>query len=156
MDTIGEIEALINSEMADAHSWYADHVKSPRLLFRLLGLATIFLSVIIPFISHDSVELANKMLWITGLSLSITVVTGISTFFRPDETWKLNMGAKLNLEALYATWKLDMLEAKSRVDEPEALKQSFDASRKFLRAAQQVTSANTESFFANVSFPENE
>ena len=88
MDTIGEIEALINAEMTNAHSWYESNVRGPRYFFRSLGLATIFLSVIIPFISQESFELANKMLWITGLSLSITVVTGISTFYKPEETWK--------------------------------------------------------------------
>ena len=91
------------------------------------------LSVVTPFISQESFELANKMLWITGLSLSITVVTGISTFFKPDETWKLNMGAKLNLEALYASWNLEMLEARSKAEASEALKGSLSASKKFLR-----------------------
>ena len=60
------------------------------------------------------------------------------------------------MEALHASWKLEMLEARSKAEASEALKGSFDASKKFLRAAQNVTSANTEGFFANVSFPEKE
>jgi hypothetical protein len=154
MDIIEEIEDLIVKEMDSAHSFYASHIRAPRLIFRILGLITLALSVIIPFISQESFILPNKMLWITGLSLLITVVAGISTFFKPDEIWKLNMGAKLNLEALYAVWKLEYLEAKSSPDHTEAVKKCLGTSKRFLQSAQMISSATTEGFFANISFPE--
>ncbi len=154
MDIVENIEELITKEMDTAHSFYADHVTGPRLSFRVLGLITLGLSVVIPFISQESFVIEDKSIWITGLSLSITVVTGISTFFKPDETWKLNMGAKLNLESLFAIWKLECLEAKSLPDKAEIVKKHIEVSKKFLRAAQAVTAANTEGFFASVSFPE--
>lgn len=153
MNIIKDIEELITEEMHVAHSYYTDHIKGPRLSFRLLGLATLALSVAIPFISQESLALPNKALWITGLSLSITVVTGISTFFKPDEIWKLNMGAKLNLETLFAVWKLECLEAKSLPEQSDVIKKYIEASKKFLQSAQNITSANTEGFFANVNLP---
>ncbi|WP_221796605.1 DUF4231 domain-containing protein [Oceanobacter mangrovi] len=154
MEILDEIEQLIISEMNVAHSFYATHVAGPRLSFRILGTSTLFLSVAIPFISQSELPLEHKSLWITGLSLGITVVTGISTFFKPDETWKLNMGAKLNLESLFAIWKLECLETRSLPDTSESLKKHFEASRRFLRSAQAITAANTEGFFTNVSFPD--
>ncbi|BEU03977.1 hypothetical protein OAG1_27770 [Agarivorans sp. OAG1] len=154
MDVINEIEHLVIKEMESAHSFYDSHVKGPRLSFRILGVTTLALSVIIPFISQDSLEIPNKLLWITGLSLSITLVTGISTFFKPDEIWKLNMGAKLNLEALFALWRLEYLEAKSSKDPDEAVKKCLIVSKRFLQSAQKITAANTEGFFANISLPE--
>jgi len=153
MNIIGEIETLISGETEKSISWYENHSNIPRVVFRALGVLTILLSVAIPFLSQESLQLANKTLWITGLSLSITVVTGITTFFKPDQIWKLNMGAKLNLEALYTTWKLEMIEAKAKSDQKGSIEKCFSVSHRFLKAAQNVTASNTEGFFANITFP---
>jgi hypothetical protein len=155
-DIIAQVENLMNEESKKSIDWYENHTNFPRIVFRILGCLTIFLSVVIPFIAQLNLTDPDfqKML-ITGLSLAITFVTGITTFFKPDQTWKLNMGAKLNLEALYATWKLEILEAKSKDDEKEKTKLCFSTSHQFLEAAQSVTASNTEGFFTNITFPKN-
>jgi hypothetical protein len=134
--------------------WYDEHSKLPRVIYRGLGVLTIFLSVAIPFLSQDSLTFDYKMLWITGLSLSITVITGITQFFKPDQAWKLNMGAKLNLESLYTSWKLEMIEVRSQHNKEAAIERCISVSRSLLKAAQNVTASNTEGFFANIRFPE--
>jgi hypothetical protein len=59
-------------------------------------------------------RLTQKELVVSIVALAVALLSAFSTFFRWDQSWRTNMQAKLALENLIASWKLDLLEAQGQ------------------------------------------
>jgi hypothetical protein len=85
----------------------------PRLLYRLVGIATVILSVTLPALT--AAQFANKDFIISCMSVVIAAFTGLGSFYHWDRTWQKNATAQASIEAYPAKWELELARAKEFV-----------------------------------------
>jgi hypothetical protein len=97
----------------------------PRLLYRLVGIATVILSVTLPALT--AAQFANKDLIISCMSIVIAAFTGLGSFYHWDRTWQKNATAQASIEAYLAKWELELARAKEFVAAANRIKHVYDA-----------------------------
>jgi hypothetical protein len=86
---VAEARVLRQRFIDPNREWYRTHQRCPFFLFRFAGVTTIVLGAALPAIAGipwDGFE--SKYLVISVMSVSIAALTGLSTFFRWERTWR--------------------------------------------------------------------
>lgn len=135
--------------------WYRTHRLFPFLLFRFAGVTTIVLGAALPAIAGIPVEkFASKDLVISVMSVSIAALTGLSTFFRWERTWRGRTLSDAAINALCAKWELEIVNARLIVDPPQRLKHVYLATSDLIANARAVSASESEEFFNALQFPQ--
>lgn len=132
--------------------YYKTHTIGPRLLFRWAGILTILLSVMLPAVSVASFPF--KEIALSGMSIAIAALTGLSSFFRWERTWRGNLTAKIAIEQYCAKWELELTNARLRIAEDERISHVYKATSDLLTNVRNVVSSESEGFFSNLQFPQ--
>lgn len=151
-EILQELAAFVDTNVGQGRRWYAQHTFWPRLWFRVVGAAVILLSVSLPLLATQ--EFPSKSLVVSLVGVLVALLSGLAAFFRWDESWRSNIGARMEVEHLLAVWDLRMLEARHAADAEQGIATAVQATRDLLEAVRQVHVGNTQSFFQNVRLPD--
>jgi Protein of unknown function (DUF4231) len=143
---------IIKEKSVDSRiDWYKNHTFWPRLLFRVAGIVTIILSASLPAVSVASFQ--SKEFVLSVMSIGIAVLTGFSSFFRWERTWRGNLTAKIAIEQYCAKWELELTNARLKTSPEERIKHVYLATSYLLTNVSNVVSSESEGFFSNLQFP---
>ncbi|WMW03892.1 DUF4231 domain-containing protein [Pseudomonas entomophila] len=132
--------------------WYAKHQSYPFYMFRVCGIVTIVLGVILPVITVT--DLQHKDVVMPVVSLTIAVLTGVSNFFRWERSWRGREQSKFAIDALEAKWELELAKATHVLAEEKRLEYAYTATNDFFTNVRIVSAAETDEFFSGMQFPQ--
>jgi hypothetical protein len=148
-----EAASLIKKEYVDPRiGWYKAHTFFPRWCFRVVGITTILLSVSLPAVAASGWP--RKDMALSVMSVTIAALTGLSSFYRWERTWRGNSSAQMALEQLCAKWKLELTNARLILSPEERVKHVYQATDDLLANARSVVSSESEGFFSGLQFPQ--
>jgi hypothetical protein len=130
--------------------WYEGHSVAPRLYFRFAGITTILFSVSLPAVATATFR--HKDVVISIMSVAIAALTGLSSFFRWESTWRANRTAQTNLEKHVAKWELELANARLLMPEDQRVNHVYQATNDLLVNAGNVVSTESEGFFSSLQF----
>ena len=120
----------------------------PRLLYRLVGIATVVLSVTLPALT--TAEFRNKNLIISTMSILISALTGLGSSYHWDRTWQKNATAQAAIEAYSAKWELELSRAVQLPEPANRIKHVYDATDDLTANTSKIISSEKQDFFANL------
>jgi hypothetical protein len=132
--------------------WYQDHTAGPRFCFRWAGIITILCSVTLPAIA--SAEFPYKALALSVMSIAVAALTGLSSFYKWERTWRANSTAQVALQQHVAKWELELAKARLLVSPSERTDHIYKATSDLLVNASNVVTSESEGFFSGLSFPQ--
>ena len=152
-EIIAELESIKNDYVTRNLDWYKDHSRRPMILFRSFGAAIILLSVSVPLLS------TLPGIWSTAVlpiaTLAIAGLTGINTFFDWQTQWKGHRQTEFALEHLLTEWDLEIVQARSELDEGKGVALAIAATRDLIEKTREATVTETGQFFAAAKSPQN-
>jgi Protein of unknown function (DUF4231) len=155
-DTFSQVEAKARSLEAlyvqTRIDWYERHSFWPRIYFRLAGIVTIIFSVSLPAVA--TATFGKKDIVISVMSVVIAALTGLSSFFRWENTWRKNRTAQTDLQKHVAKWELELTNARLLVPDDQRATHIYQATNDLLVNAGNVVSSESEGFFSNLQFPQ--
>lgn len=128
--------------------WYKSHKVLPRVLYRLIGIATVILSVTLPALT--AAQFANKDLTISCISIVIAAFTGLGSFYHWDRTWQKNATSQATIEGYLAKWELELARAQDVAAPADRIKHIYDATDDLITNTSRVISSETQDFFNNL------
>lgn len=134
--------------------YYQTHIFLPHVLFRGAGIVTILFSAALPVVSVISFRSKDYVL--SGMSIVIAVVTGLTSFFRFERTWRGRLTALIAIEQYCAKWELELTNARLRLQPNEQIDHVYKATSDLLTNVGNVVSSASEGFFSNLQFPQPE
>ncbi len=78
--------------------WYIKHSAGPRFWFRWAGITTIVFSVSLPALA--AAHFLYKELVLSFMSIAIAPLTGLSSFYKWERTWRANSVAQVTLGSM--------------------------------------------------------
>ena len=150
-----EAARAIKKEFVDPRrTWYAKHQFYPFLLFRIGGVVTIILGVTLPAVALA--DIAHKDVILSVMSVAVAALTGLSSFFRWEISWRGRELSKFAIDALDEKWELELANASHVLDASERLKHAYLATNDFFSNVRVVSAAETDEFFSGMQFPESD
>ncbi len=132
--------------------WYQTHTAGPRFWFRWAGIVTILCSVTLPAIA--AAEFPYKAFVLSLTSIAIAGLTGLSSFYKWERTWRANSTAQVALQQNVAKWELELANARLLVSSQERANHVYKATSDLLVNAGNVVTSESEGFFSGLSFPQ--
>ena len=132
--------------------WYRTHTSAPRRLFRVAGVLTILLSVSLP--AAAAAEFPHKAIVLSGMSITIAMLSGLSGFYRWERTWHGNSTSQMALEQHVAKWELELANARLILTADERVKHVYQATDDLLTNSRSVVATESEGFFSALQFPQ--
>jgi hypothetical protein len=149
---VEELRALTHKQIDRDFEWYWDHQTWPRIVFRLCGVIVVVGSLLLPVITNFQ-ELPHQRWILTGVSLTVAILSSMSTFFKWDSTWQTRRKAALGLQSALAKWELALTIAKG-AENP--CKEARAATQMLFDEAFTIIGDETGKFFATVRWPAGE
>ncbi|WP_285476585.1 DUF4231 domain-containing protein [Amycolatopsis sp. NBRC 101858] len=122
--------------------------------FRVTGLVEIVLSVSFPFVVAllNEIEYRFENVLLSGLSVGIALVGGLSAFYAWNDNWRLYRTQRLVFDQIVRMWELKLfaLAISDLPDETAALR----ATKKAIELVGQALEYEQEVFFGSVRVPE--
>jgi hypothetical protein len=87
------------------------------------------------------------------MSIAIAALTGLSSFYRWERTWRGNSSAQVALEQHCAKWELEMTNARLILAPEDRVMHVYQATDDLLTNASNVVSSESEGFFSGLQFP---
>jgi len=140
-------EAFVMEEL----QFYVKQAKLPRLLFSITGILIIMLSVSIPFLS--TLEGIWRHIILPIVALMVAGLTGLSSFFRWERTWKGHIQTRITLEYLLSVWNLQITQARHEVDIQKGIEIAINATKQLLDDTHKTVSAETKEHFERLQIP---
>ena len=135
--------------------WYRSHQLWPFIMFRSTGIITIILSVALPAVaSINEASLDYKSLILSVMSVTIAALTGLSSFFRWERSWRGRNNSKFAIDTLVAKWELEIENARSVVDPSKRTQHVYLATNDLLTNFRSIGSEENEQFFSGMQFPQ--
>ena len=143
-------------------AWYRKKASHAHLYFRVVGFATVLLSVSLPFMLAlwqtlaTATEGANSETFLgmtaTGMtaviSWLIAIAGGACGFFQWGRSWQSRTEAYLRLERLFLEWQVSVRSPTATIETIVA------ATQKMVIEARETIKSETSAFFDEVQFPE--
>jgi hypothetical protein len=144
-----QLQKLVDEHILPEYKWYRDKGNWPRYAFRTSGFIVIIGSLLLPVITV-STTLKFKFEILTGLSLTIAILSSLSAFFRWDSMWQSRMKTRMELEALLAQWKFALVSAQEAEDPQHG---ALAATQTLFEKAFASINSETDQFFSTVKWP---
>ena len=132
--------------------WYETHTEWPRYIYRGVGIATVVLSVTLPALA--SAQFVHKEVVVSAISVVIAVLTGLSSFYHWERTWRGNSTAQMAIEQAVGKWELELKRAEFVVSQNDRVNHIIKATDDLLANTGTVVSSETEGFFSNLRGPQ--
>lgn len=149
---LGELRAIVDEQVVATYSWYRRHARIPRLLFRASGALVILLSISLPFLS--SMDYPQKPILLSVVALIIAALTGLSSFFAWEQTWKSRRQTEFALAHLLAQWEVRLAAAKHESDPEKKRLRYIESTEQLLVESRAVVASETEEFFSTAKWPQ--
>jgi hypothetical protein len=133
-------------------AWYRTHTAGPRFWFRWAGIITIVFSVTLPALA--AAKFPYKELALSVMSIAIAALTGLSSFYKWERTWRANSTAQITLEQHVAKWELEPTNARLLVSPQDRATHVYKATSDLITNAGNVVTSESEGFFSGLSFPQ--
>jgi len=146
---IKAVRAIKLSYVDDKLEWYKSHKVLPRTLYRLVGIATVVLSVTLPALT--TATFTHKDLTISCISIVIAAFTGLGSFYHWDRTWQKNATSEASIQAFVAKWELELARAKDLIAPADRTKHVYDATDDLVANTSKVVLTETQDFFSNLT-----
>jgi hypothetical protein len=128
--------------------WYATHKLWPRILYRIVGIATVILSVTLPALSAANFK--GKGIVISCISIAIAALTGLGSFYHWERIWQNNTTALASIEAYSAKWELELARAEVFVATADRIKHVYNATDDLIANTTRAISSETQDFFTTL------
>jgi hypothetical protein len=96
----------------------------------------------------------HKDVVLSVISITIAALTGFSSFFRWERTWRGNSTGQVSLEQHCAKWELELTNARLLLPAEERIEHVYRATDDLLTNARNVVSSENEGFFSHLQFPQ--
>jgi hypothetical protein len=143
---------LQSQYIAPRIEWYRTHTAGPRFWFRWAGIVTILFSVTLPALA--AAGFPYKELVLSVMSIAIAALTGLSSFYKWERTWRGNSTAQISLQQHVAKWELEITNARVLVAPEDRATHVYKATNDLLTNAGNVVTSESEGFFSGLSFPQ--
>jgi hypothetical protein len=135
--------------------WYKKHKWWPLLFFRVAGIITIVLGVSLPAVA--AIEFTYKNIILSLMSVTIAALTGLSSFFRWERTWRGRVLSQSAVDGLLAKWELEIENARLILDDAHERRQHvYRATNDLISNFRNVSATETEEFFGGMQFPQSD
>ena len=151
-DLLAELRATVDEQVVATHSWYQQHAKIPRLLYRTSGTLVILLSISLPFLA--SLDYAAKAVLLSAIALIIAALTGLNSFFAWEQTWRSRRQTEFALAHLLAQWEVKLAAANCVKDQAEKQSKYIEATEQLLVESRTIVASETEEFFSAAKWPQ--
>ena len=141
-----------NRYVAPRIRWYETHTNFPRILYRVVGIATVVLSVTLPALA--SAQFVHKEVVVSGISVVIAMLTGLSSFYHWERTWRGNSTAQMAIEQAVGKWELELRRAEFVHGGNDRVNHVIKATDDLLANTGTVVSSESEGFFSNLHAPQ--
>ncbi len=128
--------------------WYETHTSLPRTIYRLVGVATIILSVTLPALA--SAQFDYKEIVVSAISVVIAALTGLGSFYHWERTWRGNSTAQMAIEQAVGKWELELKRAEFVVAPNDRVNHVIKATDDLLANTGGVVSSESAGFFSNL------
>ena len=145
------LREMVNTDVLHWHAVYKRNAELSRILFRLCGVVVIVASVSIPVLA--AFEFPRKNLVVSGAALLIAVLTGLNSFYRWESRWRNYRQSQFAMDQLLSEWRLALLEAENKRDQPTSVALALEATRRLLADAKAVRDTESADYFDNVAWP---
>lgn len=132
--------------------WYQTHTGAPGFWFRWAGIITIVCSVTLPAMA--AADFPYKALALSVTSIAIAALTGLSSFYKWERTWRANSSAQVSLQQQVAKWELELVNATVLLSPKERTAHIYKATSDLFVNAASVVTSESEGFFSGLSFPQ--
>ena len=150
-ELVAESRRIKESVVDPPLHWYRTHRLFPFIAFRGFGSLTILCSVLLPALAVANFE--HKTLTLSALSLTVAALTGLSSFYRWERTWRGRAVTRDTLEQLIAKWELEIANARLVLPEAEKMRHVYLATDDLLANVRTALSSESEGFFSSLQFP---
>ena len=89
-------------------------------------------------------------------SVTIAALTGLSSFYRWERSWRGRSVVRLGLEALSAKWELEIANARVILSPTERLQHVYMATNDLIANVRNLCNSETEEFFSGMQFPQSD
>ena len=148
---------LVKESYVDCRiDFYKRHLKIPGFFFRTAGVAIVVLSATLPALSAAT-GLPHRTAYLTGVSIAVAALTGLTSFFRWERTWRGHATGKVAIEQHVGKWELELANAEFilLVKNPELAKTHvYQATMDLLTNTGVVVSSESEGFFSALQVPQ--
>lgn len=158
MDVISQIleqyKKIKEQHVDNKLKFYQERVDSKRYFAQGAGVTILSLGLVIPiitnlkFISPASLPWLTKDLIVSTISLVIAFVTGISTLYQWQSTWKEYSKRIVQIDMLIGLWEIEVEEARHLSDSKSYSNALKEATEKLLRSVENAVSTEMEAFFS--------
>jgi hypothetical protein len=156
-ELVEQTRAIQAHFLGHERKWYRRHSRIPFLFFRGAGIVTVVLGVSLPAVAPATwLTSQHKEIALSLMSVAIAALTGLSTFYRWERTWRSRVLVKLSLEALEAKWELEIANARLIVAPADRLAHVYATTDEIIATARRICSAETEEFFSGMQFPKSD
>jgi hypothetical protein len=155
---VEEARAIKNRYIDPEYQWYRRHQHWPFIFFRSAGIITIVLGVTLPAVAGF-----GRAYWphqgdlvLSLMSVTIAALTGLSSFYRWERSWRGRSVVRLGLEALSAKWELEIANARVILSPTERLQHVYMATNDLIANVRNLCNSETEEFFSGMQFPQSD
>jgi len=150
-------EAIKQNRAKAQLEFYTDRVNSKRRLAQWSGAAVLFISLTIPMVTNFhpvatgfnfSVSQETINMFITLMSLSIALLSGLDGLHQWRTTWREYSKAIVRIETQIALWEVKVTSARELPNREEVSKALGDATEKLISEVEAATSAEMDVFFS--------
>jgi hypothetical protein len=150
---VSESRKIRNTLIPPALNWYRNHLSWPFMMFRGAGVMTVIISVCLPTVTLLK-WLPHHDLIVSLMSLTIAILTGLSSFYRWERTWRSRRLCLEAIEVLDLKWELEMSKARNAVATADRMTYVYNATRDLIANYQVIASGESEDFFNGLQFPQ--
>lgn len=137
VNDIKDLELIVEQYIVeDRCNWYKTHRYVPWLLFRAFGIATIVLSVSLPFLVNSSG--IYKTHWAPVAALSVAALTSLNAFFAWHKSWEKRVRVWLTIHSFIAIWKTQIIEAKRHAKVKKGFQMAFRATQDLIEKTNEL------------------
>ncbi|WP_267241528.1 DUF4231 domain-containing protein [Streptomyces sp. PR69] len=139
-----ELAAAAERYVQRLRRFYDVRARWHRRGYRLTGVVVILVGALLPFLA--TAEYANKELTLALAGVTISVVTGVRSFFRFDQSWVLLRNTEIAITEEYLRWKLN--RRRGGGEEPVA------AARRLIEAVTRIRRDEAGEYFKELPSPQ--
>lgn len=135
--------------------FYGRHLRLPGFWFRSAGIVIVVLSATLPALSAAT-ALRHRTAYLTGVSIAVAALTGLTSFFGWERTWRNYATSKVAIEQHVAKWEMELASAEFilLVQNPDLAKRHvYQVTMELLANTGVVVSSESEGFFSTLKTP---
>ena len=145
---------LKNRYVEHSLRWYRENRNWPMIQYRSTAIAVIAGSAVVPVLVQSQWFGKDTNNWVAAISLLVSILSGISTFYGFDRIYRGRRQAESAMENRLATWELEIVRAVGMPKREDGDDHILKATRELLQFAHEVSAAEVQEFFQTMKQPD--